>query len=291
VLLFVHGIFSSTEGAFSALGRLGTSCLLNDLIKQYDGHVYGYDHWTVAKTPLQNAADLLQRLPDGANWDIDIVCHGRGGPVVRALMACPSENKIQSAGTADLQAWRTIQSLSPSKLRNVGKVVFVAAANQGLPLAQPDEIKNFLNACAALASASPCFALDLVIGMARGLVECGFALPSVQALTQGSRFLSLLDTLESRLMPATTYALRANTAAGASLARHLGVALDKLVMPQANDVVAPYDGVLGTIPAIPDQTARTWDFGRAEQAQTQVWHTNFFEQPQTQEFLLSSLLT
>lgn len=36
------------------------------LVNAYHGNVFGYDHWTISKTPLENALDLLDKIPVGA---------------------------------------------------------------------------------------------------------------------------------------------------------------------------------------------------------------------------------
>ena len=48
VLLFVHGIFSSINAAFSELGDPKTNnTTMNTLVDAYSGKIFGYDHWTI----------------------------------------------------------------------------------------------------------------------------------------------------------------------------------------------------------------------------------------------------
>ena len=89
VLLFVHGTFSSTVGAFGVLaasedgrGFLGT------LISAYDA-VIGFDHKTLSVDPKQNAEALLKRLKKhqpGSDFVIDVITHSRGGLVTRSFV-------------------------------------------------------------------------------------------------------------------------------------------------------------------------------------------------------------
>ncbi len=58
VLLFVHGIFSSIQGAFSELGDPASISTMSKLVKTYGNRVFGYDHWTISKTPLEKLALL-----------------------------------------------------------------------------------------------------------------------------------------------------------------------------------------------------------------------------------------
>lgn len=168
VLLFVHGIFSSIEGGFHALGDPGQDSTMKALLDRYDGNVFGYDHWTISKTPLQNALELLLSIPADAHWTVDLVCHSRGGLIARALFADP--DAAVALRTPEL---REIQELRKGRIAQAGKVIFVAGANQGSPLARPDELQKFLKIAGVLASTSHGFALDVVIGLLRALVEVG----------------------------------------------------------------------------------------------------------------------
>lgn len=265
VLLLVHGLFSSVEDAFAELD-------LQPLLQRYEGRVFGYDHWTIAKTPQQNALNLLQRLPPDAGWEVDIVCHSRGGLVVRSLL---------TEGMADIAQARA------GRIAKVGKVMFVAAANQGSPLASPDDIKQFLNVAAMLASFSRGMALDVVIGLARMVVSLGFGRPSVQALATGSSLIAQLDHAGSLLNAANSYYARANFDYGSSLLERTGALLSRALMDGANDLVVPYGSVL--LPHAAPETGHVLNFGSAEQKQNEVWHTEFFQHAATQEFLLHNL--
>ena len=62
LLLFVHGTFSSTVGAFGALGiDQNGQGFLRTAISSYDA-VIGFDHKTLSLDPRENAEDLLARL-------------------------------------------------------------------------------------------------------------------------------------------------------------------------------------------------------------------------------------
>lgn len=270
VLLLVHGVFSSTGGAFGALD-------LQALLDRYDGRVFGYDHWTIAKTPQQNALDLLMLLPTDADWELDIVCHSRGGLVVRSLLA-----------TAEDALFGRIARLRARRLAGIGKAVFVAAANQGSPLATPDHVQQFLNVAAMLACYSRGMALDLVVGLARMVVSLGFGRPSVRALASGSALIRRLDRAATLLNAGNSYYARANFDYGTSALEHTGAMISRLLIDGANDLVVPYDSVL--LPqAVPD-AAHVLSFGSAAQKQNEVWHTEFFEQKATADFLLAHLV-
>ncbi|WP_343731311.1 hypothetical protein [Duganella sp.] len=265
VLLLVHGVFSSSAGAFGALD-------LQPLLARYEGRVFAYDHWTIAKTPQRNALDLLLSLPADAGWEIDMVCHSRGGLVVRSLLS---------------EALAEVARARAGRIAAVGKVMFIAAANQGSPLASSDEIEHFLNVAAMLASLSNGMALDIVIGLARMVVSLGYSRPSVQALASGSALIGQLDRGASLLTEANSYYARANFDYGDSLLERTGALLSRVLLNTANDMVVPYAGVL--LPRAVPAVDHILNFGSAEQKQNEVWHTEFFSHPRTQAFLLASL--
>lgn len=278
VLLLAHGVFSSTDGAFADLAAPspGGSCL-QQLLERYDGQVFGYDHWTIAKTPQQNALDLLARVPSDADWEVDIVCHSRGGLVVRSLLADAAQDAVLAQ----------VALLRPGRIGKVGNVVFVAAANQGSPLAAQEELQQFLNVAAMLASFSGGMALDVVIGLARAVVSLGFERPSVQALASGSALVATLNRSGTLLDSASTWYARANFDYGESTLEQTGALINRVLMAAVdNDVVVPYDSVLLPTPAL---VGHVLNFGTPERKQSEVWHTEFFKEPLMRSFLLRHL--
>ncbi len=283
VLLFVHGIFSSIHGAFGDLGDLATDTTMKKLVDKYDGYVFGYDHWTISKTPLQNALDLLDAIPDQANWDIDVICHSRGGLVVRSLLSVIAK----SAGPTN-DDLRLVAHKRAGKINSIGKTFFIAAANQGSPLANPDEIQNFLNVAAFLASKTDCFALDIVIGLARVLVSAAFNLPSVQELSTTSTLVKDLNQISTLMADGNIYGARADFDYAKSVLLEVGVLLDKLLMRVDNDLVVPYAGAAS--PNSDILADHLLSFGSPGKKQGKVWHTEFFSQPETHKFLIDRLV-
>ena len=274
VLLLVHGVFSSTEGAFADLaGDAG----MRQLLQRYDGLVFGYDHWTIAKTPQRNALDLLACIPAGVNWEVDIVCHSRGGLVVRSLLADGAQDALLAR----------IASQRMDRVADVGKVVFVAAANQGSPLASQDQLRHFLNVAAMLATFSGGMALDVVIGLARAVVSIGFERPSVQALASGSALIDTLNRSGTLLDGASAWYARANFNYGESVLEQTGALINRALMAAVdNDLVVPYDGVLlSPAPA----EGHVLNFGTPERKQSEIWHTEFFRQTEMHSLLLTHL--
>ena len=120
VLLIIHGTFSKTA---SPIAGLGEGFL--DWARQKYRAVIGFDHWTLSKTPEENARELWDRLEPSlrSGHKLDLVTHSRGGLVARALI------ELLGHGQA------------------VHRVIFVGTPNRGTNLANP---KNWGRAADAL---------------------------------------------------------------------------------------------------------------------------------------------
>ena len=87
VLVILHDTLCNTDAVVNALGEQ----FVRWACRNY-GAVIGFDHWTLSKSPTENADllwdDLLTQLDDRTNDEnrFDILAHGRGGLVARALM-------------------------------------------------------------------------------------------------------------------------------------------------------------------------------------------------------------
>jgi hypothetical protein len=121
ILLLVPGTFSKGDALFEGLlsTKEGKS-LLRDAVKQY-GQVLSFEHPTLSVSPILNALDLARAFA-GSRAQVDIVCHSRGGLVVRWWLEV-----LNSAGTG------------------ARRVVFVGSPLQGTSLASPLRLRTALN--------------------------------------------------------------------------------------------------------------------------------------------------
>ena len=85
ILLFLHGTFSSTLGSFGGLPKE----VWSGLSKQYGDQIFGFDHRTLSQNPIQNALELVDKLPQNAK--LHLVTHSRGGLIGEVL--CRSGRK------------------------------------------------------------------------------------------------------------------------------------------------------------------------------------------------------
>lgn len=257
-LLFVHGIISSIDGAFS--GLFGSPTLVPYLTTKYGPYVIGYDHYTLSKTHLQTAIDLVGTLPAGAN--LDIVCHSRGAAVIRAMLEYPSV-------VSQLQA----------KNITVNTVIFVAGANAGTPIAEFDNLKTFVNVIQYIADLIPgpvgvvAYAISALLKIA---VDLASELDSLNMLSPTSAFYQTLQGVASSqaqkyLFARADYDLSQFSSALAFLLSQ--------VMNVPNDLVIPWDSA-GQFYAQPQAGAPVAieQFEPGPTSQTVVYHTDFFTQ-------------
>ena len=95
-LLFLHGTASNLSGSF---GELMSSADWAPLLAQYDGRVFGWQHFTLSQSPIENALELVAKLPAGARPYI--VSHPRGGIVGELLC-------LGSLGTEDFETFEKV---------------------------------------------------------------------------------------------------------------------------------------------------------------------------------------
>ena len=273
-LVLIHGIFSDTKGAFGEL-------LLNRWNDNLLTHIHGnytkivsFDHWTVARDTLENARDLLKRLPD--DCEIDIVCHSRGAGVTRCLLEHPD----------------TEPELKKRKIQ-VGKVIFVAGACQGSPLANPNRIGQLVNVFSALSSiANTFFPLQLATGLLKAVQYGVKNFPGIESMSPESKIFKELNQPLNPLNCEYIYTRSNYEPSGALLNMFDNLGLDTFIFHgKPNDGVVPFEGA-GTF----DQHVRDSipvtagpQYGLNKDHKEHVFHTAFFEQREVRELLIAKL--
>jgi len=274
VLLLTHGIFSSLAGAFAGIADPGGP-VLQHLRQIYGRNIIGWDHWTVAKTPLENASDMLAKLPPDVRPDI--VCHSRGALVTRAMLE-----------HSDLEDRRR------SRFSAVGKAIFVAGACQGSQLASIANINRLLNIYSAIGSipvlGSAGVVLKVIVGVLRVLAHGAAQLPSLDALSSDLAKNTFLQALNNDLMTPTgeIVVVHANyDPSQGPLAGFLDLNVD-VIFGAANDMVVPYTGA--EVFDKWQQVGTNFRYGTASATQAVVMHTNFFFQPGVQQLLQAEIV-
>lgn len=126
-LIFVHGTASSSTGSFAGLWAQANRGETAKLFEHYEGRIYGFEHRTLSLSPIDNALQLAQSLPNGAT--VHLVSHSRGGLVAELLCRGNVAKGAKPFGPADLAVFERAASEAEG------------AARQAL-LAQRDALKK-----------------------------------------------------------------------------------------------------------------------------------------------------
>ena len=292
ILLFVHGTFSSTIGAYGSLAATpwGKS-FLEGARANYDA-VIGFNHATLGEDPLANATELLGHL-ESFEWKFaphfDVVAHSRGGLVYRSLV----EHLLPRS---NLQA-------------HFDRVIFAACTNRGTLLAEPDNWRTFIDLYTNLAVAS-CRVIglipqakavtivlkEIIQGLGAFVKYCVTVavtegeVPGIAAVQPQGDFIKKINeaqegqpTIEKSHYCAITSEFEPRILGGDHEPKELprrfvqwivDVFSDQIIR-EANDLVVDTASMTSIDPAVGNFIKGTLDFGK----NPQVYHTNYFVQP------------
>ncbi len=86
VLILLHGTASSTRGSFSKFWlRQGEHW--STLRKHFGDRIYALEHWTLTRSPIENALSVARLLPGKAS--VSFISHSRGGLIGELLCLNP----------------------------------------------------------------------------------------------------------------------------------------------------------------------------------------------------------
>ncbi|MET4071179.1 hypothetical protein ABID58_005990 [Bradyrhizobium sp. S3.2.6] len=274
-LLFLHGTFSHTTSSFK---ELATPQFFTPLQAAYGDRIYAFDHFSVSKTPEENAKDLLAGLPD-QETEFDVITYSRGGLVLRNLVERAS-------------------ALGPTASRfKLNRAALVASPNDGTPLATPARWEATVGWLANLLELFPenpftfgaGFVADALVWLAQ---RAGGALPGIAAMDTGGEMVA--DLQGPPAPPAAAYAALVSnfTPSGNILERMVDVGVDTF-FAGANDLVVPsaggwlIDRTDGSVPG--DRIGCFGAGGNFPSNLPPVHHLNFFARAETASFLLQAL--
>lgn len=276
-LLFLHGTFSHAASAFKGLANQQFFARVKPL---YGDEIYAFNHFSISKTPEENARELLSGLPD-REVSFDVITHSRGGLVLRNLV-----ERRSALGSA----------ANRFKLRHA---VLVASPNDGTPLATPKRWETTVGWFANLVELFPDnpftfgagFVADAIVWIAQ---RAAGGLPGIASMDAAGDMIA--DLQDAPLPPAAGYsALVSNfTPDGNILERMADVGVDAF-FAGANDLVVPSAGGWqidrgNGPPSIPPERIGCFGPGGNIPAGAQaVNHLNFFERAETAGFLVEAL--
>ena len=270
-LLFVHGTFSTSEGAFGGLPPE----TMAKLIDRYHRRVIVFDHPTIADDPFENARQFFEIVAD-RHLELDVVCHSRGGLVARSI----AEHPKQVDGATDSV--------------HVNRIVFVGVPNAGTILADAKHWEELVNRFTTILSLVPgpgaTDVLESVLALVKSIaVRTATQLEGLSCMAPPSRF---LKDLNDHVAPAdkTTYVAIVSDyePTNPGLKAWLNDEIrDKIFDQKPNDMMVRIDSMCGDalatrFPIV--ETAR-----RAFAPAKGVEHADYFPQADTSEALLAWL--
>ena len=273
-LLLIHGTFSNTASAYKDLAK---STFFDRVKDAYDDRIFGFDHFSLCRTPEENARMLLEALPEQTTT-FDVVTHSRGGLVLRNLVE------------------RTGQFGPLSRRFKLGRAVLVASPNDGTPLATPQRWEDTIGWIANLLELFPdnpfttgsAFVADGLVWLAN---RASGDIPGLHSMDGEGDLIAAIQSPPGP--PATAYsALVANyQPTDKILQRLLDVGLDQF-FGSANDLVVPSEGGwrIERSSSVFIPATRIGCFGPGGNLPiNSVTHVSFFSHAETVEFLVNAL--
>lgn len=275
-LLLLHGTFSHTAAAFADLAGGGFFEALGPL---YGERVFGFDHFTLSRTPEENARVLAEALPGEEPFLFDVVAHSRGGLVLRTLLERPAE-----AGPA-------------ASRFACGRAVLAAVPNLGTPLASAERwdlaLSGWLNLFDLLPPApAPLlgeFVVEALLWFARRVTT------SLAGLAAMDGRGGTVAAFEQSALPEAYSALAASHRASGPLARRLLEAGVDRFFGEPHDLVVPTEGCFvldrGGGARIPDERVALFGEGGrlGRSLRHPAHHLDLFAREEAVAFLVASL--
>lgn len=255
MLVLIHGTFSSTWASFGDFWSPERADELNQLRQAYGDRVYGFEHETLLESPVANAIELAEALPDNAR--VHLVSQSRGGLVGELLCRsgrASTRPRATRAGGAGARA-RSIEPFDPQEIEALGNDPLAAEVRALDAVLRRKQlvIERFVRvACPALGTTLASGRLDRmlsVISTAAGLLRTGpfaeaFAdfggflaaivkkrtqasdVPGIEAMMPESRFMRILNWPETRVS-GDLIVIAGDLEADSLLAKSLVWALDR----------------------------------------------------------------
>jgi hypothetical protein len=264
VLLYVHGFASSIAAGGGAL-------LVPQFASHYDA-ILAYDHPTLGLSPIDNARQLLDMIPDELQLNVDLVAHSRGGLVIRSLV--------------ELLDWTP--KLHPNRLLTAG------SPHAGTLLADPKHWDRLVSMAMTLGSwlasigGGAFWAPKLLEFVLKAAAQGIFSLPGLAAMIPSSDFLQQLNapgvaSLNERVpYGAVTSSFAINNVAQQGFRQAFMALAVQAFMGEPNDLVVHTASALEI-----DKISRT--LAPDQQFRTTVDHGSYFQNAEVADFVAKQL--
>lgn len=298
-LLFLHGTGSSTCGSFMDL--MGSKEWPSILEAYGSGHLLAFQHRTLTCSPLENALELLDALPE--DIELDLVSHSRGGLVADILARFCTEGQGPKRfdddelkifkdfkRTKDLQIIEDIIGIIKTKKIKINNVVRVACPANGTTLAS-SRLNFYLNVTFNLIGlatgqqGNPIYTAfkELIMAAVENKDDADI-LPGLESMNPESPFIKALNNPGSRLQVSSPLFIVGGSSELSLQWKSLIVLTGKFFFRDKNDLVV-------------DTESMKWGALRAEgktsvyiEKSGQIDHIRYFKSPNTCAAILRALL-
>jgi len=287
VLLFVHGTFSSIENGFGSL-RPEVWAMLKG---KYGEQIFGFNHRTLSESPVQNALELVEKLPEGAK--LDLVTHSRGGLIGELL--CRSgrtgtqalfDDDDETLMAEDKAALVKLSNLLKEKNIKVERFVRVACPARGTTLASKRVdrwLEIIVNVVEKVLPPGPGNIFGVLADLLLELKKQSSnpeAIPGLAAMDPASNFIRMINREDVKVDADLT--VIAGDIEKNNLVGRLAIFFTDLFYSDENDLVVNTPAMYGG----PERTDGRYFFDKG----ADVNHFNYFANQKTAEKLQEALL-
>ena len=201
LLVFLHGTASSSGGSFGKLTGTAEWTRLRDI---YGDRILAFEHASLSKSPIRNALELAEALPEKAT--LHLVSHSRGGLVGELLSLRPRQS-LDALTAAfkdrpdDITALGKLMNVLNAKNFHVERFVRVACPARGTTLASR-RLDIYLSALMNLIELVPLardsFAVDFLTAVTLETAKRRTKpeeLPGIEAMMPESPLVRMLNTV------------------------------------------------------------------------------------------------
>ncbi|HEX8359907.1 MAG TPA: CHAT domain-containing protein [Longimicrobium sp.] len=298
LLVFLHGTASSTSGSFGAFAATKEGAETWDkLSHRYGGNVFAFEHRSLSLSPIENALELAELLPD-RDAVLHLVSHSRGGLIGELLCrgrSADGRDPFDAAALArfagdarrrDREALEELGEVLRKKRPRVERFVRVACPARGTTLASGRVdlyLSMMLNALGLIPGlrANPVyeFTSALVLAVAKKRTDPR-ELPGLEAMMPVSPLIAVLNDPGFRV-DADLSSIAGDTQ-GTGLLGRLKVLATDLFYRENHDLVVHTSSMVGG-------TTRTGGSRLFFAKGSEVSHFQYFRNPDTADRLYRGL--
>ena len=295
LLLFLHGTASSTEGSFKHLWEENSEDWKR-LNQDYADNIFAFEHPSLSRSPVENAINLLKRLPDNAT--LHLVSHSRGGLVGELLCHGQLLNQQAPFSDEDFQFFDEGEGVQAEQLRSLGELLQqknltierflrVACPARGTTLASErldiylSGVLNLVGLVTGLKS-SPVYgflqALTLAVAKQRTKPQ---VLPGLEAMMPESPFIAMLNR-PGKTSSAHLAVIKGDIDPSGIMQRIALLMVDSFYRAD-HDLVVNTDSMSGGIKRV--------EWGAMFDEGSEVNHFNYFTNLKTRKGMVDALLS